>query len=213
MILLVDNYDSFTYNLAQYLGTFTEVQVLRNDAPQIYQVAQKAQALVLSPGPGWPADAGELEKLIAKFATEKPILGICLGHQALAETFGGKLDLANKVMHGKQSRLNLTQPSPIFAGLKGGLEVMRYHSIVVDDLPDDFEVTALTQDDQEIMAMQHKNLPIFGLQFHPESIGTPDGLKMLENFLTLVPKDWNFGGCKLSLLSEGQAPARHGWKE
>ncbi|WP_019771391.1 glutamine amidotransferase-related protein, partial [Streptococcus sobrinus] len=97
MILLVDNYDSFTYNLAQYLGTFTEVQVLRNDAPQIYQVAQKAQALVLSPGPGWPADAGELEKLIAKFATEKPILGICLGHQALAETFGGKLDLANKV--------------------------------------------------------------------------------------------------------------------
>ena len=91
-------------------------------------------------------------------------------------------------MHGKQSRLNLTQPSPIFAGLKGGLEVMRYHSIVVDDLPDDFEVTALTQDDQEIMAMQHKNLPIFGLQFHPESIGTPDGLKMLENFLTLVPK-------------------------
>ena len=188
MILLVDNYDSSTYNLAQYLGTFTEVQVLRNDAPQIYQVAQKAQALVLSPGPGWPADAGELEKLIAKVATEKPILGICLGHQALAETFGGKLDLANKVMHGKQSRLNLTQPSPIFAGLKGGLEVMRYHSIVVDDLPDDFEVTALTQDDQEIMAMQHKNLPIFGLQFHPESIGTPDGLKMLENFLTLVPK-------------------------
>ena len=176
MILLVDNYDSFTYNLAQYLGTFTEVEVLRNDDERLYEQAELADALVFSPGPGWPADAGKMEAMIKDFAGKKPMLGICLGHQALAETFGGKLRLAKNVMHGK----------PIFKDIDNEVPIMRYHSIVVDQLPEEFEVTAITTDDQEIMAIQHKSLPIYGLQYHPESIGSPDGLKMIENFVKLV---------------------------
>lgn len=188
MILLIDNYDSFTYNLAQYLGTFAEVKVLRNDAENVYQEAQTADALVFSPGPGWPADAGKMESLIKDFAGQKPILGICLGHQAIAESFGGKLGLAKNVRHGKQSPLELQAPSPLFEGIADGVPIMRYHSIVVEDLPQDFEVTAITSDDHEIMAMQHKTLPIYGLQYHPESIGSPDGLKMIENFVKLSAK-------------------------
>lgn len=107
MILLVDNYDSFTYNLAQYIGKFDEVQVLRNDDPDLYQAAQEADALVFSPGPGWPKDAGKMEEMIRDFAGVKPILGICLGHQAIAEVFGGRLGLAPQVMHGKQSQIQL----------------------------------------------------------------------------------------------------------
>ena len=114
MILLVDNYDSFTYNLAQYLGTFTEVEVLRNDDERLYEQAALADAHVFSPGPGWPADAGKMEAMIKDFAGKKPMLGICLGHQALAETFGGKLRLAKNVMHGKQSQITFKTPSPIF---------------------------------------------------------------------------------------------------
>ena len=176
MILLVDNYDSFTYNLAQYLGTFTEVEVLRNDDERLYEQAELADALVFSPGPGWPADAGKMEAMIKDFA----------GHQALAETFGGKLRLAKNVMHGKQSQIIFETPSPIFEDIDNEVPIMRYHSIVVDQLPEEFEVTAITTDDQEIMAIQHKSLPIYGLQYHPESIGSPDGLKMIENFVKLV---------------------------
>ncbi|MCQ2963157.1 aminodeoxychorismate/anthranilate synthase component II [Streptococcus sp.] len=186
MILLIDNYDSFTYNLAQYLGTFTDVEVLRNDVGNLEEVAQKADALVLSPGPGWPADAGKLEEMIQKFAGKKPILGICLGHQAIAETFGGKLGLAKNVMHGKQSDIELLLKSPIFSELDNTMTIMRYHSIVVTEIPKDFEVVAVTTDDKEIMAIQHKQLPIYGFQFHPESIGSPDGLKMIENFVRLM---------------------------
>ena len=152
MILLVDNYDSFTYNLAQYLGTFTEVKVLRNDDEKLYEEAEKADGLVFSPGPGWPADAGKMEAMIKDFAGKKPMMGICLGHQAIAETFGGKLGLAKNVMHGKQSNITFETPSPIFKD----------------------------------MAIQHKELPIYGLQYHPESIGSPDGLKMVENFVKIV---------------------------
>lgn len=186
MILLIDNYDSFTYNLAQYLGTFTEVKVLRNDAEALEEEAQKADGLVFSPGPGWPADAGKMEELIKAFVGVKPILGICLGHQAIAESFGGKLGLAKNVMHGKQSQIDIVQASPIFQGLSQEMPIMRYHSIVVEEMPADFIVTARTQDDNEIMALEHQNLPIYGLQFHPESIGSPDGLKMIENFVKLV---------------------------
>lgn len=186
MILLIDNYDSFTYNLAQYLGTFTEVKVLRNDAEALEEEAQKAGGLVFSPGPGWPADAGKMEELIRTFAGVKPMLGICLGHQAIAESFGGKLGLAKNVMHGKQSQIDIVQASPIFQGLSQEMPIMRYHSIVVEEMPADFIVTARTQDDNEIMALEHQNLPIYGLQFHPESIGSPDGLKMIENFVKLV---------------------------
>ena len=186
MILLIDNYDSFTYNLAQYLGTFTEVEVLRNDADALHEKAHQADALVFSPGPGWPADAGKMEALIQDFAGKKPILGICLGHQAIAESFGGKLGLARQVMHGKQSQIILQAESPIFKGIAREVPIMRYHSIVVEEMPADFEVTVITTDDQEIMAIQHKSLPIYGLQYHPESIGSPDGLKMIENFVGLV---------------------------
>ena len=189
MILLIDNYDSFTYNLAQYLGSFTPVQVLRNDAESLYEAAEKADGLVFSPGPGWPAEAGLMEALIRDFAGKKPILGICLGHQAIAEVFGGKLGLAKTVMHGKQSRIALEKPSPIFDGIDSDVPIMRYHSIVVEELPSAFDSTAITMDDQEIMAIQHQELPIFGLQFHPESIGSPDGLKMVENFVSLVQEE------------------------
>ena len=186
MILLIDNYDSFTYNLAQYLGAFTQVKVLRNDDELLQKEAEKADGLVLSPGPGWPADAGKIEELIQEFAGKKPILGICLGHQAIAESFGGKLGLAKNVMHGKQSHLTFQKSSPIFEGISSDIPIMRYHSIVVEELPNDFDITAVTTDDQEIMAIQHQTLDIFGLQYHPESIGTPDGMRMIENFVRLT---------------------------
>ena len=130
-----------------------------------------------------------MEALIRDFAGKKPILGICLGHQAIAEVFGGKLGLAKTVMHGKQSRIALEKPSPIFDGIDSDVPIMRYHSIVVEELPPAFDSTAITMDDQEIMAIQHQELPIFGLQFHPESIGSPDGLKMVENFVGLVQQE------------------------
>ena len=186
MILLVDNYDSFTYNLVQYLGEYVEIEVLRNDDPRLRERAEAAEALVFSPGPGWPKDAGLMENLIADFAEKKPMLGICLGHQAIAEVFGGRLSLAKKVMHGKQSHLVFEAVSPLYAGVEKTSPIMRYHSIAVDKMPDDFEVTARTEDDRTIMAMQHKELPIFGLQYHPESIGTPAGNQTLKNFIDLV---------------------------
>ncbi|MGT2929788.1 aminodeoxychorismate/anthranilate synthase component II [Streptococcus dentasini] len=186
MILLIDNYDSFTYNLAQYLGAFADIEVVRNDADRLLEKAEQAQALVFSPGPGWPVEAGEMEGIIKRFAGSKPMLGICLGHQALAEAFGGSLGLAKQVMHGKQSDMDLIEDSPLFTGLNQTVPIMRYHSIVIEDLPRDFVVTAKTRDDDEIMAIQHKKWPIYGLQFHPESIGTPDGLRMIENFIRLV---------------------------
>ena len=192
MILLIDNYDSFTYNLAQYIGNFSPIEVLRNDDLRLYQVAEKAQALVFSPGPGWPADAGKMEEMIRDFAGRKPILGICLGHQAIAEAFGGKLGLAPKVMHGKQSQLQFEAPSILYDGIENKCSVMRYHSLMVEELPEDFEVTARSTDDQVIMGIQHRNLPIYGFQYHPESIGTPDGLTTIRNFIEKVIKLGNF---------------------
>lgn len=186
MILLIDNYDSFTYNLAQYIACFTEVKVVRNDDSNLYNEVQKADGIVLSPGPGWPSNAGKMEDVIRDFAGDKPILGICLGHQAIAEVFGGKLGLAKNVMHGKQSQMVLTNESPIFSGLEQETDIMRYHSIVIDDMPKGFEIVAKTTDDQEIMAIQNKELDIYGLQYHPESIGTNDGMGMIRNFITIV---------------------------
>ncbi|MCS4487408.1 aminodeoxychorismate/anthranilate synthase component II [Streptococcus sciuri] len=186
MILLVDNYDSFTFNLMQYISRFAEVDVIRNDDRQLYDYAKKADGIVLSPGPGWPSDAGQMESLIRDFAGQKPILGICLGHQAIAETFGGKLDLAKQVMHGKQSQIAIEQASPIFIGVSKKTSVMRYHSIVVSQLPKGFEVIAKTTDDYEIMAIQNNALQLYGLQYHPESIGTDEGMKMIENFVAIV---------------------------
>lgn len=188
MILLIDNYDSFTYNLAQYIGNFAEVQVLRNDDSKLYEEAEKADGLVFSPGPGWPVDAGKMEDMIRDFAGKKPILGICLGHQAIAEVFGGKLGLAPKVMHGKQSNISFEAPSVLYQGIEDGRAVMRYHSILIEEMPEEFEVTARSTDDQAIMGIQHKKLPIYGFQYHPESIGTPDGLSSIRNFIEKVVK-------------------------
>ncbi|MDR1606045.1 MAG: aminodeoxychorismate/anthranilate synthase component II [Streptococcaceae bacterium] len=185
MILLVDNYDSFTYNLAQYIGEFDTVEVVRNDDERLEQVAQTADKIVLSPGPGWPRDAGKMPQLIRDFAGQKPLLGICLGHQAIAEVFGGKLALAKRIMHGKTSIAETLKPSPLLAELPNQYPIMRYHSIVISEMPEAFDILSKTTDDQEIMAIQHQTLPIFGMQYHPESIGTPDGLRMIENFVTL----------------------------
>ena len=140
MILLVDNYDSFTYNLAQYIGEFSEVKVLRNDDRDLYDVAEAADKIVFSPGPGWPADAGRMEEMIRDFAGKKPILGICLGHQAIAEVFGGKLDLAQCIMHGKTSMAERLQDTPLLAGIPKTHEIMRYHSIVISEMPADFDI-------------------------------------------------------------------------
>lgn len=188
MILIVDNYDSFTYNLAQYLGDKTEIVVLRNDDPALYKVAQQAQALVFSPGPGWPSDAGKMEQMIKDFAGKKPILGVCLGFQAIVEVFGGKLRLAHTVRHGKTSKIRQTSGNQLFAGLSDKFFVMRYHSIVMDEdtaIPD-FAITAISMDDGEIMAVENEQQQIYGLQFHPESIGTLDGMTMIENFVNIL---------------------------
>lgn len=171
MILLVDNYDSFTYNLVQLLPE--NLRILRNDDPELFSAAEEAEAIVLSPGPERPAEAGNIEMLIRRFYRRKPILGICLGHQAIGEVFGGRIIQAPKIMHGKQS------------SLEGASErqVMRYHSLVIDPegLPQDLEVTHETEGC--IMAVRHKRYPVFGLQFHPESIGTEDGASYLNQFL------------------------------
>lgn len=186
MILLIDNYDSFTYNLAQYLSAFTTVEVVKNDSPELSEKAHQAQALVFSPGPGWPKDAGQMEELIRRFADKKPILGICLGHQAIAEVFGAKVRLARQVMHGKQGQVTLVAPSRLFEGVSSEFTVMRYHSLAVDKLTESFKVTAISHPDREVMAFEHRDLPIYAVQYHPESIGTPDGMRMIENFISIV---------------------------
>lgn len=186
MILLIDNYDSFTYNLVQYLNRFDEVLVLNNQDPRLFDKANEADALVLSPGPGWPKETNQLPDLIKQFYDKKPLLGICLGHQAIAEALGGKLRLAKRVMHGKQSLITTRSPSSLFQGLEEQVTVMRYHSIVADHLPKDFVLTATDETDGEIMAFEHRYLPLFGLQFHPESIGTPNGMAMIANFMDVV---------------------------
>lgn len=188
MILLIDNYDSFTYNLAQYLSAFDQTIVLTNQDPKLFDLAKQADAIVLSPGPGWPKAANQMPSLIRAFYDQKPMLGICLGHQAIAEALGGRLSLAKRVMHGKQSILERQAPAKLFQQLPKQLTVMRYHSIVVDDLPADFEITARDCEDNEIMAFEHQHLPLFGLQFHPESIGTADGMAMIANFMAVVKK-------------------------
>lgn len=189
MILLIDNYDSFTFNLEQYLSEFTEVVVKRNDAIDLMKVANLADGIVLSPGPGKPSEAGLLEEVVVKFAKEKPLLGICLGHQAIGEVFGGEVKRAEKIRHGKVSVMRQTGGA-IFANLPEKMTVMRYHSLIVDKktLPDMLEVLAVATDDSEVMAMKVKDYPVYGLQFHPESIGTDDGKQMMENFINIVER-------------------------
>jgi anthranilate synthase component II len=189
MILLIDNFDSFTFNLYQYLGELGErVTVIRNNQLTIEQIQEmNPKAIILSPGPGKPEDAGICIEVIQKLYQEIPILGICLGHQAIGAAFGSEIRRANLIKHGKTSQIT-HNGNGIFTYLTSPLEVMRYHSLVVDKekLSPDLECVAEALDDQEIMALKHRYYPVFGLQFHPESIGTPSGKQMLQNFLSEI---------------------------
>ncbi|MBO0466093.1 aminodeoxychorismate/anthranilate synthase component II [Enterococcus plantarum] len=185
MILLIDNYDSFTHNLAQLIGTDQDVVIIRNDSGDIFSLAEQADAIVISPGPGTPAETGYVKEVILQFYQQKPLLGICLGHQTIGEVFGAKVVIGKEIRHGKQSLIKADQGSCLFAGISNESLVMRYHSLVIDrkTLPEEFIVTAIATDDQEIMAIEHQIYPIFGLQFHPESIGTTIGAAIIHNFI------------------------------
>ncbi|MDU4215431.1 MAG: aminodeoxychorismate/anthranilate synthase component II [Veillonella sp.] len=172
MVLLIDNYDSFSFNLYQLVGSINpDIKVIRSDELTV-------------PGPGRPADAGVYEDLLRECKGEFPILGVCLGHQAIGEVFGGTVSYAKQVMHGKQSVAKQVQPSKILKSLPEQFEVARYHSLAIIDetMPSELIVTSIT-DDGEVMSVEHKDYPIYGVQFHPESIMTPDGEQMIRNFL------------------------------
>lgn len=188
MILLIDNYDSFTHNLAQLLGRTHAVTICRNDDPQVFQAAEQAAAIVLSPGPGTPAETGYVALIIQQFYQKKPILGICLGHQTIGAVFGGEVIQAKNIRHGKQSTITISPASRLLKKVPKHTRVMRYHSLVLQEqeLPQAFTITARANDDQEIMAIEHQHYPLFGLQFHPESIGTQYGAAILQNFIELT---------------------------
>ncbi len=187
MLLLIDNYDSFTYNLAQYLGELgAEVRVERNDRITVEEIAQLGPSrIVISPGPCTPNEAGISLEVIRTFSGRVPILGVCLGHQAIGQAFGGKVVRAARVMHGKTSKI-FHDEAGLFRGLSNPLEATRYHSLVVEpsSLPPSLKVTAKTWE-EEIMAVEHRELPVYGVQFHPESILTVEGKQLLRNFLEL----------------------------
>ena len=204
MIVLIDNYDSFSYNLVQMIGSIEpDIQVVRNDQVTADDIENmKPSHLILSPGPGYPRDAGILEEAVMKLKGKMPILGVCLGHQGICEAFGGTIAHAKKLMHGKQSDIRLDShiqdgrfPASekavnrcrLFEGLPPVIPAARYHSLsaVPESLPEELEVVALDCMEGEVMAVQHRGYPIYGLQFHPESILTPDGRRILENFLNI----------------------------
>jgi anthranilate synthase/aminodeoxychorismate synthase-like glutamine amidotransferase len=187
MIIVIDNYDSFTYNLVQYLGELgQEIKVFRNDQISLKEIGKlRPDQLLISPGPGEPKDAGISEAAILEFAGRVPILGVCLGHQAIAEAFGGRIVGAGRIMHGKTSEIK-HDGRTIFKGLPNPFTATRYHSLVVEkkSLPDVLEISAWTKEG-EIMGVRHKKLKIEGVQFHPESILTSSGKRLLRNFLAL----------------------------
>lgn len=190
MILLIDNYDSFSFNLVQLIGELAdgreELRVIRNDELSVEEIMKlEPSHIVLSPGPGRPADAGVCEALIrAVLEHPIPLLGVCLGHQAICEILGGKITYAPQLMHGKQSMVKIDDTSVIFKGLPKEIPVARYHSLVADKnmIPESLQITAVDEKG-EVMAVQHKTLPIYGVQFHPESIMTPQGREMIQNFM------------------------------
>ena len=192
MILIIDNYDSFSFNLVQMLGELKEkdeeIKVIRNDEMTVDEVlALKPSHIVLSPGPGRPVDAGICEELIKAVSEAIPLMGVCLGHQAICESLGGRITYAEQLMHGKQSRIKVDNKSPLFQKMPEKIEVARYHSLVADkaQIPDVLEVTA--EDEKgEVMAVRHKTAQIYGVQFHPESIMTPEGKQILKNFLAIA---------------------------
>lgn len=186
MITVIDNYDSFTYNLVQYLGELgAELSVYRNDQVTLEELESLAPShIVISPGPGIPEDGGISNAVIRRFHRRTPILGVCLGHQCIAHVFGGKVDRAPRLMHGKTSPLYHTSQG-ILANLPNPFTATRYHSLIVQEpLPPELEVTAFTQEG-EVMGIRHQQYPTFGVQFHPESILTPEGKKLLHNFLKI----------------------------
>jgi len=189
MVFVLDNYDSFTYNLVQYLGELgAEVEVRRNDQVSIAEIeALRPERIVISPGPCTPADAGISVELIRHFAEKVPVLGVCLGHQAIGEAFGGKVVRAKNIMHGKTSRVE-HDGKTIFKGLESPMTATRYHSLIVadDHLPPELEVSAHTVErdgTQVIMGLRHRKFPVEGVQFHPESVLTDEGKKLVKNFL------------------------------
>ena len=185
MILLLDNYDSFTYNIYQLLSELgTEVEVIRHDCITVEEIRQRGyEALVISPGPGVPKDAGISEDAIRQLGPELPVLGICLGHQAIGEVYGGKVVRAGAIVHGKSSALH-HDGRGLYEGLPQNIPVARYHSLIVEreSLPDCLEVASELEDDT-IMGLRHKEYPVEGIQFHPESVLTPDGKTMLRNWI------------------------------
>lgn len=186
MILLIDNYDSFSYNLYQLIGEINpDIKVIRNDEMTIEEIKNlKPDRIILSPGPGRPEDAGIIMEVAKTLGREIPILGVCLGHQAICEAYGATVTYAKELMHGKQSEVTFDKKCPLFKGCPEKALVARYHSLAVDKntIPEELKITAVTTEG-EVMAVQHKKYPVYGVQFHPESIMTPDGKQMLENFI------------------------------
>ncbi len=189
MILLIDNYDSFSYNLFQLIGSLNpDIKVIRNDSASVKEIEEMApEAIILSPGPGRPEDAGICIDVVKALGEHIPILGICLGHQAICKAYGGTISYAKELMHGKQTDIRIDKNTPLFQGLPDRIPVARYHSLALleETLPECLSVTART-DNGEVMAIQHKTYPVYGLQFHPESILTPDGKNIAGNFLKQV---------------------------
>lgn len=186
MIILIDNYDSFSYNLYQLLGEAgKEIQVFRNDKITVEEIAElQPELIVLSPGPGKPKDAGICPKVVKELGGKIPIFGVCLGHQVICEAFGATVSYAKKMMHGKTSEIQMDRESRLFTGIKEPMTVARYHSLaaLADTIPPELKVTAVTADG-EIMAVEHLEYPIYGVQFHPESVLTPKGLQLIQNLL------------------------------
>ena len=188
MILIIDNYDSFTFNLYQFVGSINEdVLVKRNDKITVEEIAKlNPSHIILSPGPGYPKDAGICEEVLQNLKGRFPIMGVCLGHQAIGEVFGGTVAPAPQLVHGKQSKIMIKAKCKLFEGLQESFPAARYHSLVVEKagLPEELIVTAETEDG-EIMAVKHRDHEVYGVQFHPESIMTPDGMQIIKNFLEI----------------------------
>lgn len=188
MILLIDNYDSFSYNLYQLVGEInSDLKVIRNDEMTVEEIEKLSpEKIILSPGPGRPENAGIIVEAAKTVCKKIPTLGVCLGHQAICAAYGAEVTYAKQLMHGKQSNITFTAPCPLFKSIPDNITVARYHSLAAnkDTIPDCLEVTALTSDG-EVMAVQHKEYKIYGVQFHPESILTPFGKQMLRNFINI----------------------------
>ncbi len=188
MILLIDNYDSFSYNLYQLVGDICpDIKVIRNDEMTVAEIEEMSpDHIIISPGPGRPENAGIIVEAAGTVCKRIPTLGVCLGHQAICAAYGATVTYAKRLMHGKQSPVQILSPDPLFEGIEQNTPVARYHSLAADrdTMPDCLEVTAVA-DDGEIMAIHHREYPIYGVQFHPESIMTPQGRRMLENFIKI----------------------------